>query len=842
MALADDGAPESLTLKMLPRASYRVSKIVAKCSSALDQIKFVYDDDSVWSVGHDSGRSAPAAVLVEGEHIHKVRHEQFLNNRCAGASLEVTTNMGRRFAFAGRSLATGWSSEATSVTAEPGCEIVSLVVRRGVLRGTVQQPAAPALHEGPAAEWYTIVSMAEDGGVETQHHFTWRSARSAWAATQQDVTTAEAGAALLTDTLARRVIRNVGSAAAVKLAHTAAVKAGLAATAGDPDVDFKQVAVVLWSLLSQDWGDTAIFLLVACLVMASSWFTVRSRVLSGKVAMAVTLPNITRSALQDNWVADGFCNHLFGNCDDDSVSVRYAFILTFVTLKSLAAVIKALEIFLQAYVGRLRQNRLVLTVFSKIMRLDMSFYDTHSIQDVTAAMGVSSVHDTLLNSVPSVLHGASTVLSTAYMMAQISLPISIVFVCGTVAMKYGLHLASQANRAVQLVQSKLSMLSNQVKMEPLEHALTVKTMGKEEYHVEQYAAIKARQAAHDMQSAVVKSLVQGVVFGVADVAIMGVIYAMVIHTFNSGDSSASDVVSFLSLADTGRAGISKLRGAVRSLTQNLPKLERFWALMEKQPAITSGSRRPKSVAGDYVFDNVHFAYPARPGQEALRGVSFSIRSGAMTAIVGDSGAGKSTITKLLLRLYDPSSGTVSLDGVDLREWDTTYLRQHIAVVNQDPALFNASLAENIAYGSVDGVYDLEAVEGAARQARCHEFIEGFRGGYDTFAGAGGGHISGGQKQRVSIARAIMRDPAILVLDEATSALDAENERLVQGALEAAMAGRTIVVVAHRLSTVVNADHIICMKAGRVVEEGSHASLMALKGHYAQLVSTQLVQR
>ena len=222
-------------------------------------------------------------------------------------------------------------------------------------------------------------------------------------------------------------------------------------------------------------------------------------------------------------------------------------------------------------------------------------------------------------------------------------------------------------------------------------------------------------------------------------------------------------------------------------------------------------------------------------------MNLTIKPNQTTAIVGHSGAGKSTIAKMITRLYDPTSGNVTVDGIDLKSYEIEYYRSKIAVVDQSPQLFNRPLAENIAYGMVnpeDVTY--EEIEKAGKIANC-DFIKDFREGYYTFAGYSGCDLSGGQLQRIAIARAAIRDPKILVLDEATSSLDSNNEKEVQEALEKLMKGRTVIVIAHRLSTIQNADNILCMKNGRVAEQGTHDELMALKGAYHKLVSAQIVK-
>jgi ATP-binding cassette subfamily B protein len=240
--------------------------------------------------------------------------------------------------------------------------------------------------------------------------------------------------------------------------------------------------------------------------------------------------------------------------------------------------------------------------------------------------------------------------------------------------------------------------------------------------------------------------------------------------------------------------------------------------------------------GAIVFDHVAFAYPGRPDDRVLKDLTLGVAPGEVVAIVGPSGAGKSTIFQLLLRFYDPTGGAVSLDGVDIAEADPADLRARIALVPQDPVIFGASIADNIAYGAPSA--SREQIRAAAERAAADLFIKALPQGYDTLIGERGVTLSGGERQRLAIARAILKNAPVLLLDEATSALDAENETLVQGALDALMAGRTTLVIAHRLATIVNAHRILVMESGRIVEEGTHQTLLAKGGLYARLARLQ----
>ena len=310
----------------------------------------------------------------------------------------------------------------------------------------------------------------------------------------------------------------------------------------------------------------------------------------------------------------------------------------------------------------------------------------------------------------------------------------------------------------------------------------------------------------------------------------------------SGALSAGTLGQFLLYAVFAAGSLGALSEVWGELSQAAGAAERLTELLEETPAITAPANPvalPVPARGEIAFEDVHFAYPARPGYRSVNGLSFTVRPGETVAIVGPSGAGKSTILSLVLRFYDPSSGRITLDGVDLGEADPEALRRRIAIVPQEVTIFASSIRDNIAFG-MQGVSD-EAIRAAARAAQAEDFILRLDQGYDTPVGERGVTLSGGQRQRIAIARAILKDAPLLLLDEATSALDAESETAVQKALDGQMGKRTTIVIAHRLATVLKADRILVMENGRVVEEGTHQSLIRRDGLYARLARLQFDQ-
>ncbi|MCO5155156.1 MAG: ABC transporter transmembrane domain-containing protein [Aquamicrobium sp.] len=307
----------------------------------------------------------------------------------------------------------------------------------------------------------------------------------------------------------------------------------------------------------------------------------------------------------------------------------------------------------------------------------------------------------------------------------------------------------------------------------------------------------------------------------------------------SGAMSPGTLTQFLFYAVFAAGALGALSEVWGELAQAAGATERLTELLAEEPQVRAPARPvalPEPAKGGVEFRDVSFAYPMRPDRPALEGLSFTVRPGETVAIVGPSGSGKSTVFSLLLRFYDPQGGAVLVDGVDVRQVDPQALRGRMAIVPQDVTIFAASAADNIAFGRPGA--GMAEIEAAARDARADEFLARLDRGYDTPLGERGVTLSGGQRQRLAIARAILRDAPILLLDEATSALDAESETLVQTALERLMQGRTTLVIAHRLATVLKADRILVMEGGRIVEEGTHQSLVAAGGVYARLARLQ----
>jgi ABC-type multidrug transport system fused ATPase/permease subunit len=401
-----------------------------------------------------------------------------------------------------------------------------------------------------------------------------------------------------------------------------------------------------------------------------------------------------------------------------------------------------------------------------------------------------------------------------------------------------IYFGRRIRRMTRAVQDELAKVSGQVQ-ESIGAISTVQSFVREGYEAKRYrvgieSAFEKSLALVRWRSWFYSTAMTAGYIGMASVIWLGG------RALINNELSAGDLTSFFIYTFLVAGALADLAGLWASLQRAAGATDRLFGVIDTVPDIRDAeTAQPLPPGrGAITLENVSFAYPARRGQPVLTNINLDINPGEVVALVGPSGAGKSTILALLYRFYDVDMGRVLLEGVDVRDLKLADLRKGLAMVAQEPVLFSGTVHANIAYGR-DGATRAE-IEQAARDAYAHDFITGFPEGYDTLIGERGTKLSGGQKQRVALARAILANPRVLILDEATSNLDAESEAAVQAALARLMEGRTTLIVAHRLSTVRDADRIVVIEGSRIVEQGRHEDLMHRRGTYRRLVEHQLI--
>ncbi|XP_048060775.1 ATP-binding cassette sub-family B member 10, mitochondrial [Megalobrama amblycephala] len=505
------------------------------------------------------------------------------------------------------------------------------------------------------------------------------------------------------------------------------------------------------------------------------------------------------------------------------------FMLTGVFLFGGAA--NAARVYLMQISGQQIVRNLRETLFSSILKQEVGFFDKTRTGELinrlsadTAIVG-NCLTDNLSNGLRSLAQAGAGVGMMLYVSPSLTaFVLMVVPPIACLAVIFGKFIRSISRRTQDALAE-----ATQLAEERISNMRTVRAFGKELTEVQKYS----EKTDHIFELAKKEAMLSAGFYGVTglsgNVIILSVLYKGGL-LMASEAMTVGQLSSFLMYSFWVGISIAGFSSFYSELMKGLGAGTRLWELMDRKPEFPLNEGlvlKPEQLKGELEFRNVCFAYPTRKDSPIFQDLSLSVPAGSVMAVVGSSGSGKSTLVSLLLRLYDPDSGVVTVDGHDIRDLNPYWLRSHIGTVSQEPVLFSCSIAENIAYGATDSSQvTVEEIYRAAKIANAHDFIQEFPKGYDTVVGEKGVLLSGGQKQRVAIARAMLKNPKILLLDEATSALDAENEFLVQEALERLMHGRTVLIIAHRLSTIQSADAVAVMDQHRVMEIGSHAQLLA----------------
>ncbi|CCN83703.1 Lipid A export ATP-binding/permease protein msbA [Vibrio nigripulchritudo SFn27] len=556
-----------------------------------------------------------------------------------------------------------------------------------------------------------------------------------------------------------------------------------------------------------------------------------------KIGLVIAAIALVVNALSDTYMISllkPLLDEGFGSADSDFLKTMPIIILVLMLVRGGSG-------FLSAYFMSWVSNHVVMKlrreIFNHFMKMPVSFFDkestgrllsriTYDTEQVAGATSQALVN--IVRETASLLGFIGLMVYTSW---QLSLVVLVVGPVVAVAIGTVSRRLRKISKNMQTEMGNLTTSSEQM----LNGHKVVLSCGGQEVEEQRFNHVSNAMRQQNMKMVVVQQISSPVVQMIGSSALVTVLFLASMDSIRAELTAGAFTVVFSSLLSMLRP-LRGLTAVMSDFQRGMAASQTLFSLLDMPTETDLGKVKKDAVKGDIEVSNVTFTYPTKE-TPALKNVSFSIPQGKTVALVGRSGSGKSTIASLFTRFYELDEGTISLDGVDVKHFELENLRQHFGLVSQHVHLFNDTVANNIAYAAEEQ-YTREQIVEAAKLAYAHDFIEKLDNGYDTVIGENGVNLSGGQRQRLAIARALLRNAPVLILDEATSALDTESERAIQSALDELQKDKTVLVIAHRLSTIENADEILVVDSGEVIERGSHESLIELGGSYAQLYSIQ----
>ena len=488
-----------------------------------------------------------------------------------------------------------------------------------------------------------------------------------------------------------------------------------------------------------------------------------------------------------------------------------------------------------AYVARHVVHDLRVAIFSQLLVLKAAYYHRHSSGSLLSKLtfNVEQITGAATDALKILIREGLTIIALFGYLLMLNWQLTMVFLLAGPFIGFVVNRASKRFRTISSnLQDSMGDVTASAS-EAIKGFDVVRMFGGQEQEQQRFFEASNGNRQQAMKLALAESVATPVVQMIVGLAMAGLIF-LALQPEIIATMSAGEFIAFITAAGMLTKPLRSLTEINTILQQGIAASQSIFSLLDETPEPDAYSQVPVPAQGDIVFHDISFAYQDKP---ILQDIQLTLPAGKVVALVGRSGSGKSTLVNLLLRFYDPQSGIISIGNQDIGQASRADLRRHVALVNQQVMLFNGTIAENIAYGAMAGA-STETIAAAAKAARVDEFAERMPDGLQTQIGESGVLLSGGQRQRIALARALLKNAPILVLDEATSALDTESERHIQNALNAAMSGRTTLVIAHRLSTIEQADIIVVMDQGRIVEQGSHQDLLQQQGLYSRLHNLQ----
>lgn len=498
------------------------------------------------------------------------------------------------------------------------------------------------------------------------------------------------------------------------------------------------------------------------------------------------------------------------------------------------------QTYLMSYIGQKVIIDIREAVYRHIQRLSLSYYEKRQTGTIMSYItnDVAAVQGALVDSVIELVTEGMTLIGSMAFMFYLDWKLSLLTFITLPLVAQAMKIFGKKLRQASTIMQERSADITSILQETISAVRVIKSFVREDYEIDRFKEENYQNFRAQMKTSQLMATLTPVIEFLAAIGVTAIIWYGGLEVIN-GELTAGSLIAFLVYAVNISNPIKRLSRVYGNIQRALAAAQRVFDVLDTEPEIkdSKGAVSLPTIDGEVSFKNVSFAY--KDDELALKDITLTAKPGQMVAIVGPSGAGKTTIANLIPRFYDPVQGNILIDGVDIKTVTLRSLREQIGIVPQETVLFNGTVYENILYGKLEAKE--EEVTQAAKAANAHEFIMKTTEGYHTQIGERGSKLSGGQRQRIAIARAILKNPRVLILDEATSALDPESEKLVQQALDKLLLGRTSFVIAHRLSTIQRADVILVMEKGRIVESGTHEKLLAANGLYSNLYHIQFTR-